>query len=662
MDTLIEILQRIPDRRLGSVVHIGAGAHALDGIATLDAERVVLIEGDPEVASALRDDMRGLRQGPALQLVEQAVAAMPGTLTWHRYNLRRLNGPLDASGLLAWYPRLRETETLQCEAMPLGATLAALDLPDSDGDARPHVLVMDVPGQEASLLATLDSTWLQRFTWIVLRGCAQQPAQGWRPAREAAQRLTAWSFVCVDGGSSDDVLWPTTVHRFDRERFARLQLTVQLADLQAHAQADAQRVLALQSAHDALDGQLVSARAETERLRADAERQRAEADRQLAAMRAEAERQAQRADALQQQVQDGVAAVAAARADADARVDAVAQQARQAQVTHEAATAALRQACDDATRRAEGLDAALRKTAAAGDELHQLAHALTAQAEALARERDGLAAALAALESRCAALVQERDVAAQAAADAAARLAALQAELLVAQGSLAQAQAASTAEREAAAQKLQSELALARQEAGARVAALTAERDGLAQQLAVLGKHRDAAVQAVADADARHAAVQAELLAAQRHLDQVHAAAAGEREASAQKLQAQVELARQEAGARVAALTAERDGLAQQLAALGKERDEHAHWHRENAQWAQKLKAELDQVRGELGQQQQAAESHGRRADALAQERERLQQQIGERDARQHLLDAEVLKAGAQLDLIKDILIREKNF
>jgi hypothetical protein len=38
------------------------------------------------------------------------------------------------------------------------------------------------------------------------------------------------------------------------------------------------------------------------------------------------------------------------------------------------------------------------------------------------------------------------------------------------------------------------------------------------------------------------------------------------------------------------------------------------------------------------------------------------QAQQADRDARQQLLDIEILKAEAQLELVKDVLLREKNF
>jgi hypothetical protein len=39
-----------------------------------------------------------------------------------------------------------------------------------------------------------------------------------------------------------------------------------------------------------------------------------------------------------------------------------------------------------------------------------------------------------------------------------------------------------------------------------------------------------------------------------------------------------------------------------------------------------------------------------------------MRQQVADSESRQRLLDNEILKAEAQLELIKDVLIREKNF
>lgn len=81
------------------------------------------------------------------------------------------------------------------------------------------------------------------------------------------------------------------------------------------------------------------------------------------------------------------------------------------------------------------------------------------------------------------------------------------------------------------------------------------------------------------------------------------------------------------------------------------------------------LQSAAETVRAELAEQQRQTKSLledlGRQraeSEALRQQVDQLQVQVAERDQRQRLLDEELLKAEAQIDLIKDVIIREKAF
>jgi hypothetical protein len=184
MDALIEALTRIPSRPLGTVVHIGAGSAALEQHEALVANRLVLVEGDPDIVSDLRSGASRLSR--AVDIVGQPVAPAAGPLLWHRYNLRMLNGPLDASTLGRFYPRLRQASALPLHALAFGELLGQLDLAhdDTHEDQPPNVLLLDVPGQEDALLASLSEAELRNFGWITLRGCSEAHAEGWCTAEQ----------------------------------------------------------------------------------------------------------------------------------------------------------------------------------------------------------------------------------------------------------------------------------------------------------------------------------------------------------------------------------------------------------------------------------------------------------------------------------------------
>jgi FkbM family methyltransferase len=76
----------------------------------------------------------------------------------------------------------------------------------------------------------------------------------------------------------------------------------------------------------------------------------------------------------------------------------------------------------------------------------------------------------------------------------------------------------------------------------------------------------------------------------------------------------------------------------------------------------QGVRVELEQVRAELAAARREAQTQSARIDELRTANEAAARELAERDMRQHLLDVEIAKAEAQLELVKDILIREKNF
>jgi len=141
MTVLFEYLATLAEKPLGMVVHIGAGSGAvLDCYARLKPSRVVLLEGDPDTAAEL---LRTAAQCPWAEVLAHPVGATSGPLEWHRYNLRRLNGPLQSGALHSFYPRLRLVESRTVNVRALTDVLAAVQV--ETGAANINVLVLDVP-------------------------------------------------------------------------------------------------------------------------------------------------------------------------------------------------------------------------------------------------------------------------------------------------------------------------------------------------------------------------------------------------------------------------------------------------------------------------------------------------------------------------------------
>ncbi|MGE6512615.1 hypothetical protein [Vreelandella aquamarina] len=195
-----------------------------------------------------------------------------------------------------------------------------------------------------------------------------------------------------------------------------------------------------------------------------------------------------------------------------------------------------------------------------------------------------------------------------------------------------------------------------------KTARLTKERDQLAQQ-------RDEAKQTAAQQAEQHAQ-----------------ALKAEQEKTAQLIEERNQLTQQrdEEWHKGERLTKERDELKHQLEEAHKQREEALHQNHQNFQAKNTAETRVAQLEKELEVAVQKAKEH---EQALMAERDKLstlseeydqlhiqladsltsvettkKQLIQEQQHRQEIIDQELLKAEAQLDLIKDILIKDKAF
>ena len=250
MTVLFEYLATLAEKPLGTVVHIGAGSGAvLECYAALKPARVILLEGDADTAAEL---LRSAAQCPWAEVLAHPVGVTGCPLEWHRYNLRRLNGPLQSGALHSFYPRLRMVESRTVNARALTDVLAQVQVATGAGGI--NVLVLDVPGQEAALLDSLPHGELIKFDAVLLCGSREVlPAWG-ATAEQAVHRLQRACFDTVAAEFDQEPLWPVTLLRFNPQRhqteLLEQRLSVQLAaldaanealkDLQAHLDAVSQ--------------------------------------------------------------------------------------------------------------------------------------------------------------------------------------------------------------------------------------------------------------------------------------------------------------------------------------------------------------------------------------------------------------------------------------
>lgn len=247
MTVLFEYLAAL-EKQLGTVVHIGAGSGAvLECYAALKPARVVLLEGDADTAAEL---LRAAAQCPWAEVLAHPVSTTGSPLEWHRYNLCRLNGPLQSGALHSFYPRLRLVESRTVNARALTDVLAAVQVATEAGGI--NVLVLDVPGQEAALLDSLPHGELIKFDAVLLRGSREAlPAWG-TTAEQAVNQLQRACFDTAAAEFDQEPLWPVTLLRFNAQRHQTEVLEQRLSWQLAALEAADERLKALQAHFDAV--------------------------------------------------------------------------------------------------------------------------------------------------------------------------------------------------------------------------------------------------------------------------------------------------------------------------------------------------------------------------------------------------------------------------
>lgn len=343
-----------------TVVMIGAGdGGLLDDLAALGARRLVLFEGDARRAARLQARAAG-RAG--VEVIAQALAAAGGPLTWRRFNLESLCGPLDAAGLRAVYPRLEELERGSLPAQDVRSALAALDLA-VPGAAT--ALVLDVPGQAAGLLAALGAERLHAFDVVALRECARPLGDDEAGIDTARAALAAAGYASGREDAHGQPLWPSQVFRFDRAAHERRQLAAERDEARAQLAALREETETRVATHE----QALSAA--QQRHQATLDSRRAEHEAALVALQ-----------------QSHAAALAAARHQLEAQTAAL-QAAERAAATlradHEAARADLQRQHAAAV---EALNQQLAAQTQARTAAEQQAATLNGQLQARTRERD----------------------------------------------------------------------------------------------------------------------------------------------------------------------------------------------------------------------------------------------------------------------------------
>ena len=600
-----------------TVLVVGGGAGAdLAHWRALQPQRLVVCEPQPALADELQ---RKLRADAGETLVRGAVAPTEGPLTLQLLNNPRESGVQPPTGLLAHQPRLQVQATLAVPAQTLWQTAEALQL---SADA-PHLLVLDAPGQASAILQPSLAA-LQRFEWLVLRTGAEPLYAGDAPCTDLLAMLQAAAYDWV--ADEPDTLPPhrELLLRRNPQRLQALQTQAALAQAREALQQQQADIAELAAVNAGLEATLAEWVMTIERLEA---RNQTQAQ-QLA------ECQAEVADALAQR--DALAVernqLAEVRStEVAAKEEAITQQDR------------LRQQRSKVIADYDELARARDQSAADHETQINAARKAQAAAEDRAAERQ---AQLETLTQEVAALSQAQDERAKLAGGQAAQIASLQEAKAVAEQSAAQ-----------------------RQE----------QIDAMARELAELANAREQASQYQAEVAAMTLSQQAHQELAQQQRDQ----------GAAERLAQLESAAARSAGADIAAAehSAQIHAMTQELAELAKARDEQVQLAGDRAQQievitqaksaaesaATECQAQIDALVQEKAQLLATQEALSKDKADLSQQLQTKAKAIDEQvlrikaaeaenqdlAARQQLMNDELLKAEAQIELIKDLLLRE---
>jgi uncharacterized coiled-coil DUF342 family protein len=443
MTNIVQSLRlNLPLPPFDTVVHLGAGPYfTSDLYEQLSARQYVLVDADPQACENLRNSAPSDRYAVHTRFL----CPESGKRSFHRYNLATLNSPLRPGPLAEIYPRLRDTETLEWEASAIADFLK--EIPTSDQAA--NCLILDLPGQESELVASVTEEILHRFEWILVRGAGQLRMENAKPIEETTTLLTHVGFSCCDADPVHDSIYPLAAFHLDKRALqirrlqdARMTLEAQVGKLEAAKQEAAKAIDArlaelssqldtLTSEKTALNTQLASLTSERDQFKKSAgdhhnaltaakqeletlKAQAAETEKKRSELAGQLDARTKERDALASEKNAVHTQLATLASERDA-LWAERDQFKKSAGDHHKALAAAKQELE--ALKAQAADAEKKRTELAG------------QLDARTKERDSLASEKNALNTQLASLTSERDQLKKTVADRASRIAELEAQV-----------------------------------------------------------------------------------------------------------------------------------------------------------------------------------------------------------------------------------------
>jgi len=186
-----------------TILHIGAGqAHELPQWLETGAERILLVEPNPELAEQLRENTR---REPRVTVIEAATTSNPASNQLHEYNLPEASSLRPATGLKQLFPGLKPVNTLSV------ATLTPAQLMEQYGPepGEPATLVLQAPGEEHAIIQALaEAEELSYFNQLLITANPEPLYEGSEAAETLLNTLQTLGYN-VQQENQQDPDWPT---------------------------------------------------------------------------------------------------------------------------------------------------------------------------------------------------------------------------------------------------------------------------------------------------------------------------------------------------------------------------------------------------------------------------------------------------------------------
>ncbi len=170
MSGINSIISSIPED-ISGVVHIGAGYCTQSELyKELGVNSVIFVEPDAQLFHAAS---RKFLHSPHITVLQKTVAGKSEERILFQLNNKRFSSLLEPSGILEHYPNLAITDQIAVDAITLETFCDDIQLPEK----KSCLLVLELQGEEANILAKTPQHILQNFKWIVVRS-SKEPLYG----------------------------------------------------------------------------------------------------------------------------------------------------------------------------------------------------------------------------------------------------------------------------------------------------------------------------------------------------------------------------------------------------------------------------------------------------------------------------------------------------